>query len=101
MFENQNVKEFVSHFERSTKAKIDRHIYLLSVISNRLGMPYSKRISKNLYELRIRGNFEVRIFYCFHKNCAVLVHGFVKKTQKTPSKEIETALNRIKGLTLI
>lgn len=101
LFENPKVKEFVSHFERNTKAKIDRFIYLLSMISNKLGMPYSKRISKNLYELRIRGNCEVRILYCFHRNCAVLVRGFVKKTRKTPSKEIEIALNRIKRLTSI
>jgi len=62
-------------------------------------MPYSKQILRKLYELRIRGQQEVRIFYCFHQGQAVILHSFIKKTQKTPRKEIKIALNRIYVLT--
>jgi len=58
-------------------------------------MPYSKQLDNNLYELRIRGKREIRIFYCFKVNKIVLLHGFVKKTQKTPDKEINTATSRL------
>lgn len=64
-----------------------------------LGMPYSKQIGKGLYELRVRGSQEVRILYTFHSNKAYVVHVFVKKTQKTPHREIWLALERIKLLT--
>lgn len=62
-------------------------------------MPYSKKLLSNLYELRVRGQQEVRIFYCFHQDQAIIVHAFIKKSQKTPTKEIETALKRIEQLT--
>ena len=71
------------------------------MFGNKLGMPYSKQILHNLYELRVRGSQEVRIFYCYHQNQAVVVHFFVKKSQKTPQKEIKTALARISILTNI
>lgn len=64
-------------------------------------MPYSKQILTNLFELRIRGQQETRIFYCFHQSRAVVVHIFIKKSQKTPKKEIETALARISVLTSV
>jgi phage-related protein len=54
-------------------------------------MPHSKHLANGLLELRIRGTREIRIFYCFHKNKAVLLHACVKKTQKTPEKELNAA----------
>lgn len=58
----------------------------------------SKKIEgvKNLFEPRIKGkNKNVRIFYCFRKNrIIILLHGFVKKSPKTPSKELELAITR-------
>ena len=38
-----------------------------------------------------RGTREIRIFYCFHKNKAVLLHACIKKTQKTLDKELTRA----------
>lgn len=74
--------------------KASRLIKLLETFGNRLGMPYSKPIDTNLFELRARGQQEIRILYCFYKGQAVLLHWFIKKTQKTPQKEISTALKR-------
>lgn len=58
----------------------------------------SKKIegAKNLFELRIKGkNKNVRIFYCFKKNrMIILLHGFVKKSQKIPSRELKLAIAR-------
>ena len=72
---------------------------MLEIFGEKIGLPYSKHISHNLYELRVRGKQEVRIFYCFYNQGAVLVHVFVKKSQKTPQQEINTAISRIKVLT--
>ncbi len=74
-------------------------IELLKTFNTKLPMPYAKRLGNNLYELRIKGNQEVRIFYCFHLNKIVLISAFVKKSNKTPQKEIKTAISRLNVLT--
>src|SRR5207248_4147005 len=38
-----------------------------------------------------------RVIFCVEKDCMVLLHGFMKKTQKTPQQEIDLALKRKKG----
>ena len=67
-------------------------INLLEEFGERLRMPHSKYIRSNLFELRVRGKQEIRIFYCFGKNGAYLLHGFIKKSQNTPNREIVQAL---------
>lgn len=92
---NTKIKNDLSLLDKPSYAKSSKQIKLLATFGHRLGMPYSKQISRNLFELRIRGKQEIRIFYCFHQNQAVILHFFIKKSQKTPHREIETALNRI------
>jgi len=60
-----------------------------------LGMPHSKMIAPGLYELRVRGQNEVRIFYMFKGKFVYFLHAFKKQTQKTPDKEIEIAKQRL------
>jgi len=62
-------------------------------------MPYSKKLTKNLYELRISGKVSLRIIYTQIDQFYVLLHAFQKKTNQTPKKEIQTAESR--RLTLI
>lgn len=72
-------------------AKVLRTIDLLEEFGHALGLPHSRHMSGGLLELRVRGKREVRVFYCFHKNKAVLLHAFIKKTEQTPAKEWERA----------
>lgn len=90
--------KFIQSLEKSTTAKVLRTIDLLESFGSKLGMPHSKKVAERLFELRVRGNQEVRIFYSFHKNSAVLLSGFLKKSDKTPRKEIEIALQKLKTL---
>ena len=39
-----------------------------------------------------------RVIFCLHRAELVLLHGFIKKTQKTPLREIELAWKRMRGL---
>jgi len=95
------VEEFISGLEKETIAKVLRVIDLLEKFGIKLTMPHSKKINNEIYELRIRGKQEIRIFYAFHKDKIILLHGFVKKSYKTPPREINTAINRLKQLTRI
>lgn len=92
------VKEFIDSLDEDTKSKVIRMIDLLKKHEYLLRMPYSKKISSNLFELRIRGKIDVRIFYSFVNNFIYLTHAFVKKTQTTPNRELETAQNMLKLL---
>ena len=62
----------------------------------------SKKIKgiKNLFELRVKGkNIIIRLFYCYKKNKIIIVlHGFIKKTQKIPLKKLELAIKRKKEI---
>lgn len=95
----ESVQKFVRGLEKPTISKFIKLTNLLEKFGNQLSMPYSKKIFSRLFELRIRGQQEVRIFYTFYQDYAILFHGFVKKTQKTPQREIEKAINKLKSLT--
>ncbi len=93
------VEKFIYSFDKTTFIKIARTIDLLEYFGLGLKMPHSKKICKDIYELRIHGRQEIRILYCFDNGRAFLLHGFIKKSDKIPKKEIETALARFKDLT--
>jgi len=58
---------------------------------------YSKKITENLFELRLYYLQKwIRIIYAFEKNkIIILLHGFIKKSNKTPANEIEVANQRL------
>jgi phage-related protein len=62
--------------------------------------PYVKHIQGKLFEIRARGRDGIaRVFYfTLSGQKIVLLHGFIKKTQKTPKKDIDTALARMKEI---
>ena len=103
VFESKRGEKFVEEFVKSlspdTVAKIVHGVDLLEKYGPFVGMPHSKKLGKYIYELRIRGKEEIRIIYVFVRNKIYLLHGFKKKQQKVPRKEIETELNLLKSLT--
>jgi len=64
-----------------------------------IGMPLVRSLGKKLWELRSTvPEGIVRIFFVIKDGTMVLLHGFIKKTQKTPSQEMEIARKRMKDL---
>lgn len=99
---NKPVDEFIRKQQPQTKAKIVHAIKLLQQYGNKLGMPHAKILGAGLYELRIRGKVELRIFYCFTQGKIIyLLHAFKKQTQKIQNKDIEIAKRRMDSLTKI
>lgn len=96
-----SVEKFVDSLEKEAQTKVVRMIDLLVSFGYLIGMPYSRSLGSSLYELRIRGRQEVRLFYVFHSDKAILVHGFIKKSQQTPTKELNIARMKRKSLTTI
>lgn len=90
------IESFIIKQEQGTKAKITRMILALGQYGPNLGMPYSKKIDKDLWELRISGREAARVFYTVRKNEIILLHIFKKKTKKTPQKELKLARKRLR-----
>jgi phage-related protein len=64
-----------------------------------IGMPLVRSLGRELWEVRStlpRGRM-VRILFCVDRERMVLLHGFIKKTRKTPKQDIDLALERKKG----
>ena len=96
------VDEFIKKQQPKGRSKIIHNVRLLRQYGNMLNMPHSKALGGGLYELRIRGKEEVRIFYCFAKQRTIyLLHAFKKQKQQTPRRELELASLRMSELTKI
>ncbi len=56
--------------------------------------PDAKKIAPNLFEIRVKvTRMQYRLFYCYvDSNGIWVLSGFIKKTQKTPQKEIHNAI---------
>lgn len=63
-----------------------------------LGLPYTRAMGEGLFEIRARGPEGIgRAFFCTLVGQRIVVlHGFIKKTQKTPPAELEVARRRLK-----
>jgi len=60
-----------------------------------IGLPLVKKLDDDLWELRSDlDNRTARILFTFYKNQMVLLHGFIKKSQKTPKKDLDLARQR-------
>ena len=64
------------------------------------GEPHTRPMGDGLYEMRLKGLEGIaRVFYCAVVNRRiVMLHCYVKKTQKTPQKDLETARRRLKEI---
>ncbi len=71
---------------------------LMLEFGSNLGLPHTKSLGGGLLELRIKSKEgTARVFYCtMLGNKIIMLHLFIKKSQKIPQKEIEIARNRIK-----
>lgn len=76
--------------------KIQDYIKALSVYGLQLREPYIKHLDGEIWELR---PLRDRIFFvAWHDGSFVLLHSFMKKTQKTPAREIEQAKRELADL---
>ncbi len=70
----------------------------MRVVGANLGEPHTKAMGDGLFELRLMGAEGIaRVMYCtLSGRRIVMLHGFIKKTQKTPRAELEIAIRRMK-----
>jgi len=98
--ENGNIPvlDYLLSLDAKIRAKAFSEIELLEKHGSELREPYVKPLKgtqyKGLFELRVKFASNIsRIFYfAYRQNTFVLLHGFTKKTEITPQRELERAL---------
>jgi phage-related protein len=81
-------------------ARFLRYAERMEVYGPDLGMPHTRAMGGGLFELRLKAAEGIaRVFYCtVVDRRIVFLHQFVKKTEKTPRKELDTARQRMKDV---
>lgn len=93
------IYDFIESLNSNAQSKVSNTFDLLCQFGINLGYPHIKKVtSTDLWELRILGNDNIRIFYIAATGRQfLLLHGFVKKTQKTDKKELKIAISRLRN----
>lgn len=92
------VRDWLKELSRENRRTIGADIKTLQ-FQWPLGMPLTRKMDDNLWELRSHiASGIARTFFTVFEGKIVLLHGFVKKAQKTPSNELAIARRRLSKL---
>lgn len=84
-----NRKAATNKESRINLNKVVAYLDLLEEFGTRIGEPVTKHLDGEIWEIRPLRN---RLLYAYYKdNKFIILHHFIKKTQKTPKREIEQA----------
>lgn len=92
------VRDWLKHLDSESRKVIGSDIKTLQ-LGRPVGMPLARKIAADFWELRSRLRSGIaRTFFTLHAKKIVLLHGFVKKSQKTSTKELAIAKRRLNQL---
>jgi phage-related protein len=99
-FYSQRVEDEILALSSGFVARFLRYAERMEVFGPDLGMPHTRAMGGGLFEQRIKAAEGIaRVFYCTVVNRRIVfLHQFVKKTDKTPAKEMQIAQNRMKDI---
>ncbi len=94
---NRPVREWVLGLSVEDRKVVGRDIQKVE-FGWPLGMPYCRSLGNGLWEVRsgLTDGRIGRVIFCVVRERMVLLHGFVKKTQKTPAQDLRLARRRMK-----
>lgn len=97
-FYDQRLESEILALSAGFVARFLRYAERMEAFGPDLGMPHTRAMGDGLFELRIKAAEGIaRVFYCtVVDNRIVFLHQFVKKTEKTPAKELDIARQRMK-----
>ena len=93
---NQPCRDFIINLSQDDKREIGAKIFEVQK-GFPLGLPLVRKMDEDLWEIRLSITDGIcRIFFTIAENTMVLLHGFVKKSQKTPQNELQCEKGRLK-----
>lgn len=95
---NARVQREISAWPSGIYVSFLRLLFLMEEHGPDLRLPYSRAMGDGLFELRCAGAAGIgRAFYCtMTEHRIIILHGFIKKTQKTPVRELSLAYKRMR-----
>lgn len=92
-----NVQEAISSWPVGMRAYYARITERMMLYGPNLGMPFTRAMGRGLFEIRVRSKEGIsRAFFCtIADRRIVILHAYVKKSQKTPSKELKLAREKM------
>ena len=99
-FFNFKVKEETLNFPDGILANLLHILEIIEEFGPNAGKPYTASMGRGLFEIRARGKEGIgRSLFCTLKGKEIIIlNSFIKKTQKTPGKEIDIARKRMKEI---
>lgn len=95
---HEPVREWLRSLPRQEKKTIGEDIKTIQY-GWPLGMPLARKLDRNLWEVRISLDSRIaRILFTVKENVIILLHGFIKKSQKIPAQDLSTARRRCNTL---
>jgi phage-related protein len=92
------VREWLKSLPREERRSIGEDIKTVQ-FGWPLGMPLVRKLDTGLWEVRVRLTGRIaRLMFTADAGRMVLLHGFIKKSQKTPAAELELAKTRLRML---
>lgn len=97
LYYNENVQELINDWPVGIRAFYARVTERMEIFGPNLGMPFTRSMGKGLFEIRAKGKEGIgRAFFCtIIDRKIVILHAYIKKTQKTPQKELKIARRRM------
>lgn len=92
-FLSSEIYNFLYGLDDISVGKINKSLGLLEEYGHTIRYPHTKYISGGMFELRVIGANNIRIFFIFKHEEAIILHAIVKKTQKLSQKDINYALH--------
>jgi len=95
---SEKVRLEIDQWPVGVRAYYARIMDRIKIYGPNLGMPFTRSLGNALFEIRAIGKEGIgRAFFCACVGRKIIIlHGFIKKSQRTPSKELDIARKRLK-----
>lgn len=100
VFYNARVEAAILQWPPSIAASFAAIAQRMEIHGPSLGLPHTAPMGKGLFEIRAKGSEGIgRAMFCALKGRRIIIlHGFIKKTQKTPLADLKIARARLKEI---
>ncbi len=98
LYYGESVQEAILAFPPGLQARYVHLTERMLIFGPDLGMPHTRAMGKGLFELRMKSKEGIgRVFFCYLADRRIMtLHAFVKKSAKTPAKELKVARERMR-----
>ncbi len=83
------VAKFIGTLDDTARSLVYKHISLLSKYHGNISDVGSKKVLENVFELKIIGNYSIRVFFAYNKGKIWLIYAYIKKSQKIEKRVLK------------